>query len=87
MPTLAHTTRENIRAIVAAYRAATGVTVGTVSKKFYGNADFLPLFFRREHSISIDKADAFIDAIRAAWPEEAEWPHLRAALIEPPKRR
>jgi len=83
-PTIAQVLRENLRAIVGAYRAATRASLSAVSKRFYGNANFLQLFFAREHSVSLDKYDAFVDAIRAEWPSGAEWPYLRAALIAPP---
>lgn len=84
--TITKVLRANLRAIVAAYRAAEKVSLATVSKRYYGNADFLARFFAGEHSISVDKLDGMITAIRAEWPKGAEWPYCQAVIIAPPQR-
>ena len=41
--------RQNLMMIVAAYRKATGVSLGAVSRRFYGNAEFLGQYQRGKH--------------------------------------
>lgn len=76
--------RANARAIVTAYRRATGLSVGQVSKKFYGNAGFLAAFLSGKQSMSLKKFDQVVDGIREQWPAEAEWPSVRAIILPRP---
>lgn len=79
--------RDNLKAIVRAYCRATGQTDAQVSRKFYGNTVFLPAFFAGEQSVSIDKLEELIGAIKADWPEKAVWPLTRVISIRAPERR
>lgn len=76
--------RENLRAVIAAYRQATGLSLTVVSRRHYGNAGFLEAFLRGRQSISIDKYDSLLDSVRAAWPEGAPWPPTRAIVLPRP---
>lgn len=79
---ISKTVKANLLAIVAAYRKATGATVPEVSKKFYGNTNFLDEFRDGEHSISLKKLDGMVAKFREEWPEGAEWPYLRPAFMD-----
>lgn len=80
--------RTNLLAIAAAYRKATGLSLATVSARFYGNAGFLAEFKAGRQTISIDKLDGMVAKFHAEWPDGAEWPYLSAVLMDrPPKRR
>jgi hypothetical protein len=81
------TVRSNLFALVAAYQKATGNSLNTISQKFYGNANFLadlkrPAKDPKRASISIDKVDVMVEKMKKAWPEDAEWPMLRAAFMD-----
>lgn len=78
--------RTNIRAILAAYRKATGLSLTTVSTRFYGNAGFLSAFLAGKRSMSLKKFDEVVDGIRADWPAEAEWPSVRAIILPRPEK-
>lgn len=84
---IARACRENLLAIAVAYARAMGVTLEHVSKKFYGNRDFLRDFRQRDVSMSLDKFDEMIAAFSKAWPPGVRWPLMRAAVIERPKRK
>lgn len=91
---IAEIIRKNLFVLVAEYRRITGVSLATVSNKFYGNATFLADLRRpkgdpKRTSISIDKLDMMMLKIRKAWPADADWPMLRAIFMdaEPPSRR
>jgi hypothetical protein len=80
--------RENVRAIVKAYAKATGRSLTGISKQFYGNADFLPLFFAGKHSVSVKKLEDMLygaEGIVSRWPEDASWPSCRVVVFRGPK--
>lgn len=79
--------RTNVLAIVAVYRKATGLSLATVSARFYGNAGFLKEFKAGRQTISISKLDAMIEKFSAEWPADADWPLLRTIFFERPTRR
>lgn len=79
--------RTNLLAIVAAYRKATGLSLATVSARFYGNAGFLSEYKAGRQTISIDKLDEMIGKFRKEWPENAEWPYLGAIFFDRPTGR
>lgn len=85
--TIATEIRANLLAIVAAYRKATGLSLGTISSRFYGNAGFLAEFKAGRQTLSIDKLDKVVEKFRAEWPDGASWPYLGAIFMNPPKRR
>jgi hypothetical protein len=78
------TIRSNLKAIVAAYRQATGTSLSKVSKDFYGNGNFFDQFFKGEVSISLSRLDEMLVKFRRNWPENTEWPYWRAVLSPPP---
>ena len=82
----AETCRENLIAVAAAYARARKkpMTLAQVSRKFYGSSAFLDEFKRGEKSITIDKLDEMLAAFHAAWPENGNWPTLRAVVIRRP---
>jgi hypothetical protein len=86
---IADTVRKNVLILVAEYRKATGYSLPTISNKFYGNADFLADFKAKKTSISVAKLDRMMAQIRIQWPKNADWPMLRAVLMDipPPPRR
>lgn len=79
---------ENLLAIVGAYRKATGKSLSTVSKDFYGRGDFFAKLKRGEHTIGIDRLSTMLDKFRASWPKEADWPMTRPVFMtkSPPKK-
>jgi hypothetical protein len=68
------TIRKNLLAIVAAYRRATGQSMTSVSKRFYGRGDFLREFQAGRHTISVDRLGAMIRQFDEEWPEGADKP-------------
>src|SRR5215469_2064087 len=83
---IASTLRQNLRAIVSAYRAATGVSLSQVSKDFYGNANFMADFLGGRGSVSVDKLDEMLRKFAKSWPVGAEWPLCRAIILPAPRR-
>lgn len=82
--TIAKEMRSNVLAIAAAYRKATGLSLATVSARFYGNAGFLSEFKAGRQTVSIDKLDEMVAKFRREWPENGKWPELAAVLFERP---
>lgn len=78
---IAKTVRDNLLAIAAAYRKATGKSLTQVSKDFYGNADFFVQLRRGEHSISVKKLDEMVEKFRQSWPPGAKWPLVRVIYM------
>lgn len=78
---------ENLLAIVAAYRKATGKSLTAVSKEFYGRGDFFDQLGRGTHTISIDRLSAMLDYIRRNWPEGADWPLTRPIFMTQKPRK
>lgn len=87
--TIATEIRTNVLAIVAAYRRATGLSLATVSARFYGNAGFLAEFKAGRQTISVDKLEEMVGKFRNEWPGNAEWPYLGAVMFDrvPVQRR
>lgn len=86
---IAKVVRENVKAIVLAYAKATGRTITGISKDFYGNAEFLPLFFKGEHSVSIKKLDDMLygeEGLVERWPAGAPWPLCRVVVFRGPEK-
>jgi hypothetical protein len=79
--------RDNLLALADSYASAERVPFSTVSKRFYGNTNFLRRFQNREVSISIDKFDEVIERFIAKWPPDAEWPLLRNVIIKGPRKK
>lgn len=84
MTTIAKEIRVNVLAIANAYREATGLSLATVSARFYGNAGFLSEFKAGRQTISVDKLDQMVGKFRAEWPSEAEWPDLGSIFFPHP---
>jgi len=78
--------RQNLRAIVSAYRGATGVSLSQVSKDFYGNASFMKDFLAGRGSVSVDKLDEMLRKFAHSWPVGAKWPLCRAIILPAPRR-
>ena len=86
--TIASEIRANVLAIAAAYRKATGLSLATVSARFYGNAGFLAEFKAGRQTISIDKLEEMLAKFHTEWPQDADWPYLGAIMFErSPKQR
>lgn len=84
---IASVVRDNVKAIVKAYAKATGRTLTGISKDFYGNAEFLPLFFKGEHSVSVKKLDEMLygeKGMVTRWPEDAAWPLCKVVVFRGP---
>lgn len=89
--------RANLLAIVAAFCKATGRSLISVSKEFYGNRDFFAKLSSGTRlivgspsrpggfSISLRKLDMMLDKFRAEWPRGTPWPATR--LIAMGRRR
>lgn len=82
----AKTCRQNLLTLISAFAKATGSTASAVGRRFYGSGDFIEQYRRGARSISIDRYDDMIAAIRAEWPPDAKWPLLRAIVIPRPKK-
>ena len=87
---LAADIRENLCALIDAFCEATGLSEGQASKKIYGNTPFFALYREGKQSLSVKTLDRLIEKFRADWPPGAEWPHLRAIIMDraapaPPK--
>ena len=64
------------------YGKATGKTLDQVSKKFYGNTDFLGKLKHGKTTVTAKNLDKMVEKFMRCWPENAERPSLRALLIE-----
>jgi hypothetical protein len=77
---LAKQIRKNLFAILAAYRKATGKSLSTCSREFYGKSSFFAKLEKggppKGQSVSLDTLDEILNRIRAKWPEDADWPFL-----------
>jgi hypothetical protein len=79
--------RKNIATLVDAYREATGLSVATISNKFYGNSVFVPNFLRKKGdpkrlTTSIDQLETFVRKMKKAWPKDASVPMLRTIRMD-----
>lgn len=75
--TLAVDIRKNLFTLVDAYMKATGESEQTVSRRFYGNANFLTSVRAGTSSVTIDRLDKLVSELRAKWPANKPWPYLR----------
>lgn len=73
---IAKTVRAALLALAAEYGRCADVPLSTVSKRFYGNANFFRELKRDKRSISIHKADEIIAKFREQWPAGAVWPDI-----------
>jgi hypothetical protein len=78
---------KNVLALADAYAAATGKSLSTVSKQFYGSSYFFRDLRAREASISIRRLEQMLDQFRASWPEGVAWPVMMPILIKGPPRQ
>jgi hypothetical protein len=78
---------KNVLALADAYAAATGKSLSTISKQFYGSAYFFRDLRARKASISIRRLEQMLDQFRASWPEGAAWPVMMPILIKGPRKR
>lgn len=77
----------NLLAIVGAYQKATGQSLSTISKRFYGRGDFLEKLKEGQHSISIDRLSSMLDQLRAEWPADTRWPITRPVFMTEKPRK
>jgi hypothetical protein len=77
----------NVLALADAYAAATGKSLSTISKQFYGSAYFFQQLRARETSISVRRLDQMIEQFRSSWPEDVAWPIMMPILIKGPLRK
>jgi hypothetical protein len=82
---LSNVCRDNLLLIADTYAKATGLPLDKVSKRFYGQNNFLSGFKKGNQSITLRKFDELVDKFRKDWPADTPWPHLRAVIIERPK--
>jgi hypothetical protein len=73
--------REIILAIAAAYGKPLGLSRSQVSKRCYGRGNFLDNLKAGKQSLSLVMVDRILDYFRDNWPDQAEWPYLRAIVI------
>lgn len=60
--------------LVTGYQRGTGLAIGTVSKKIYGNRNGISEILAGKKSPSLDKLDAVIETLRQQWPRGVKWP-------------
>lgn len=71
----------NLFLIVGAYQKATGKSLSTISKEFYGRGDALEKMKDGNHSISIDRLSSMLEDFRKAWPKGTNWPLTRPVFM------
>lgn len=74
--------RDNLWAIAVAYRKATGKSLATISKDFYGRGNFLNNIKAGKHSLSVPQVDRVLAKFRQQWPDDAQWPMTRAIMMD-----
>lgn len=79
--------RDNLIAIIDAYRKATGRSMTAISRAFYGKAKHLDLFKAGTADIALEKYGAMIQAFQDKWPPGAPFPFLRSLIVEMPKEK
>jgi hypothetical protein len=79
---LAQIVRRNLCQITDAYAAATGTPRSVVSKRFYGRSSFLDEYRQGKQTITVDKLDGILRALRREWPDNADWPFLPAIFMD-----
>lgn len=68
--------RSNLFTILAAYQKATGKSLSTCSREFYGKSSFFENLRKGKQSLALNTLDDLLDRIRKSWPPEADWPFL-----------
>ena len=71
-PALLDVARAHLEALLAAYRAATGLKEGTIGKLVQGDPRWAAGF--RSRNIGVGTYDQSIRRFSAVWPEGADWP-------------
>ena len=80
------TVRKNLFRIVDAYARATGLSISTISGRFYGNQAFLDNFREgRIKSMTFRKLDEFLEKLAAVWPEKVKWPKTAPLSMDRPQ--
>lgn len=80
------TAKANLFALVAAYRAATGLSLETVSRQIYGNRTFLAGLAKGENTITLPKIDLMLQAFANRWPKGVPWPKVVPLRMRRPRR-
>ena len=68
--------RENVFTILGAYMKATGKSLSTCSREFYGKSNAFENLRKGKQSLSLDTLDKLLDRIRKEWPPDADWPFV-----------
>jgi hypothetical protein len=70
----------NLFAVLAVYQEATGKSLSTCSRQFYGKSSFFKNLKKgpppEGQSVALHTLDDILDKIRADWPKDADWPLL-----------
>ena len=78
---------KNLLALADAYAKATGKSMLTIGKEFYGGSYFFTQLRAGETSISVRRLDKMLKAFRDEWPDGAKWPALMPVIMLGPKKR
>ena len=73
--------------LATAYAAATGRSLGRVSRLANGDAPFFQRLSEKQGSFTMRKYDEAIDWFKANWPEDIERPEIRETIAELPHRK
>lgn len=77
--------RKNLFKIVDAYAKGTGLSISTISGRFYGNQVFLSDYREGKiKSMTFRKLDEMLERLAAVWPENIKWPKTAPLLMERP---
>lgn len=76
------TARANLIRIATVYAKATDSTLSTVSRRFYGKAQFLKDFKRGKVSMTLSNFDRLLAAFRKNWPSGVPWPETAPILMD-----
>lgn len=80
--------KKNLFKIVDAYAKATGLSISTISGRFYGNQAFLSDYREgRIKSMTFRKLYEFLGKLDAVWPEQARWPKTTPLLMDRPESK
>lgn len=77
---LANQVLDNLFTVLAVYQKATGKSLSTCSREFYGKSSFFKNLKMgpppKGQSLALHTVDVILDKIRADWPKGADWPML-----------
>ena len=80
--------RQNLFKITKAYAKATGLSLSTISGRFYGNQAFLEDFRSGKiKSMTVRKIDEMLEKLSAVWPEGVAWPETVPISMARPEIR